>query len=571
MAIVWADGCDYLATVAELSNTSTGGYTINQANDASHYAMLPTGGKYGGGAYQMIGSTTDDTRITRSHASATASGRSAWWQKMDKVGTGVTAAAFARITSGGTNQLELGFTSSTNALGIYRAGTLLGSTGTSDIDDGNWHFIEWNWSIADSGGTSQVLVDGVSIVNITSDDTKNGTNTTASRILWAARRTDASNYWNLTIDDVLSDDSSTLVGTHRILPLVPISDTATIQMTPDSGSNHFSRMSDLPYLSTTYNKYTASDKTDLYNMTALRALPGGSTILALQMVALFSRVSTAQTAHLKNRIISNGNTSDGVDTSCNSASAFTAKTFYTTDPNTSAAWTQSGINACTMGANGVSISGGDARYYSCVAEVIVTPAFTGVDYPAAVDVGAFTLTGIAVTLTYVAHSVAYTLAVAVGAFTLTGINAILSFGHIGAGFLTGAFTFTGNSVGVAAAKSIAIGTGSFILTGINAAITGTRTMAVAVASFTLTGISITLRRTSSVGIGVGSFVLSGIDAILRHGQSIHPGAGSFLFTGIATLLRKVLQHPRRTNLKTVLPGAQPFLARVRGAAARLVK
>ncbi len=111
------------------------------------------------------------------------------------------------------------------------------------------------------------------------------------------------------------------------------------------------------------------------------------------------------------------------------------------------------------------------------------------DFLMVADLGTFTLTGIAASITKTWND----LVASVGSFTLTGIDAGLAKGY-----------------------NIVASVGTFTLTGISASITKAWNITASVGAFTLTGIDTILTRTRKLVASTGSFVLSGIDATLKY-------------------------------------------------------
>lgn len=111
-------------------------------------------------------------------------------------------------------------------------------------------------------------------------------------------------------------------------------------------------------------------------------------------------------------------------------------------------------------------------------------------------------------------SVNYTLTAAVGAFTLTGIAATLTSARSMVASV-GTFTLTGFAAALKRGYGILASLGTFTLTGSDTALKTAYTMTAAVGSFTLTGFAATFQTARKLVASVGSFILTGSNAILK--------------------------------------------------------
>lgn len=228
----------------------------------------------------------------------------------------------------------------------YRLSTLLGTSSAGAVTAGVWRFIEIKATINDTTGSVEVKVAGSTILNLTSQDTKQG-----STAEWAGfRLVSGGGTGQFVFDDWYILDTSgaqnnDFIGNHRVDLVQPDSAGDSAQYTPSAGSNYQNVDENPKDDDTTYNENATTGNKDLFNY---GAMPSIGTISGLQ-VNTVCRETDASTFSLKT-LIKTGTTE----------SADTAQTIGTTtyvnlyrvselDPDTSSAWTESGVNGAQFG------------------------------------------------------------------------------------------------------------------------------------------------------------------------------------------------------------------------------
>ena len=117
-------------------------------------------------------------------------------------------------------------------------------------------------------------------------------------------------------------------------------------MTGGSGGNHYSCVNETSWDTSSYITMTnTSGQEELYGLGSLPVTP--SSITAVK-VALVCEKTDAGAASLETVISSSGVTANGASKALTTGWGRVAD-LYTTDPNTSAAWTGSGVNAVKAG------------------------------------------------------------------------------------------------------------------------------------------------------------------------------------------------------------------------------
>jgi len=247
-----------------------------------------------------------------------------------------------------TSHLTVQFTNTTT-LTVARGGTTLASaTVTQRTAWGN--YFEVSASIDDTVGQCIVRVNGVTVINFTGDTKNGGTNTTIDAVAIG----DYGAYNQVCyFDDLYLCDSTgsapynTFLGEVRISTLSPNGAGSSTQFTPSSGAN-YTTVDELPYSTADYVSGT-SGQTDLY---ATSDLPGGAgTIYGVQTNAMVKKTDAGNISG--KTAIKSGSTTYYGTTTATGTSDTTITDTRQVDPNTSTAWTSSGVNAIEIGIGAV--------------------------------------------------------------------------------------------------------------------------------------------------------------------------------------------------------------------------
>ncbi len=254
-----------------------------------------------------------------------------------------------RSDTGTTTHLSLQFSSSTT-LDILRGPSTVITSASVGAPLAWGAYIEVSATIADSGGTCVVKVNGTTVINFTGDTRNAGTSTNIDAISLGKFTgfTPA-----LFIDDLYLCDSTgsaphnTFLGDVRVHTLVPNAAGSLTQMTPSSGAN-YTTVDELPYSTADYVSGT-SGQTDLY---ATSDLPGGAgTIYGVQTNAMVKKTDAGNISG--KTAIKSGSTTYYGTTTATGTSDTTITDTRQVDPNTSTAWTSSGVNAIEIGIGAV--------------------------------------------------------------------------------------------------------------------------------------------------------------------------------------------------------------------------
>lgn len=252
----------------------------------------------------------------------------------------------------GTRHLWIGYVGSTRkwqARFSQWDGTLLAES-TATYAGGSWVFVEAMIVIADSGGRVKLKVDGVTVIDFTGDTKNGGTNSTADAIGFGSLADFGTSTAKMYYDDLYVFDTSGstnndfLGAYHSVIACKPNGAGSSTQWTPSTGSN-YDNVNDVPPSGTKYNAATASGDRDTY---ALENLPSGSTVKGIQVVSRMA-LSGAGSVSAKAAIKAGSTVAYGSSRALTS----TVTDYYDvweTNPDTSATWTLSDVNALEAGA-----------------------------------------------------------------------------------------------------------------------------------------------------------------------------------------------------------------------------
>lgn len=222
-------------------------------------------------------------------------------------------------------------------------GTTIASAAGSFMQN-TFYYIEVSATIADAGGTCEVRLNGVTVINYTGDTKNAGTNNSIDCIGFS------SNSNSIGVDDFwIADDTgpaphNTFLGNVRIQTLVPSGAGNSTQFTPSTGAN-YSTVDELPYSSTDYVSSQTAGQKDTYAMTDIAASP--QNIFATQ-TNLIARKTDAGSIGVR-PILRSGGTDYAGSSTYLGVGDVVIRELHPLNPATSTAWTASSVNAIETG------------------------------------------------------------------------------------------------------------------------------------------------------------------------------------------------------------------------------
>jgi hypothetical protein len=240
-----------------------------------------------------------------------------------------TTLGISVIVTGSSIEVKLGTTS----LSIYN----------TTILDAVWYYIETKVYCHTTEGTVEVRLNGTTVISLNSINTQTGSEAFYNTVKFTMSM-------NAGLDDIyVCNGSGTscndFLGVCKILPLLPCSDTGTVQWTPSAGTEHYVLVDENPASTTDYVSSNTQGQIDLYGYPSL-ASP--RTILGVQ-VNTTALLSLGTSIILESPIISNGVYDLGEDFQLISSGALDQRHISTTDPSTNEPWTVANLAAAQIG------------------------------------------------------------------------------------------------------------------------------------------------------------------------------------------------------------------------------
>lgn len=333
MSLLFMDGFDHYAT-ADLTKkwSSNASCTISAA-----------GGRRSGGALVV---PINSANVTKTLAAASASFVMGAAFKTDVL----VAKAIFSLLDAGNAQCELRMNAD-GTLSVTRAGSALTSgTSTNAITTGVFYYVEWKVTIADSIGVGScvVKVNGATWITVaTGQDTKATANASANQItLNGSTSTNTATFDDFYICDLSgSAPQNDFLGDCRIDCQFPNADGSNSTWTPSTGTTHYTLVDEATPNTTDYVESNVIGNKDTWAFQDLSSITG--TIYGVQINTAALK-DDAGGRSIINTVKSGATNADGA-TQAMSTSQIYYLDIFATDPATTAAWTESAVNAAEFG------------------------------------------------------------------------------------------------------------------------------------------------------------------------------------------------------------------------------
>lgn len=232
--------------------------------------------------------------------------------------------------------------------GLPGSGTIL-ARGATLIPLATWNYLEVQATIADSGGTVKVRLNGSTVneIDFTGDTKNGGTNTTIDQVALATSGSGSSaRFDDVYVLNSTGSSNTTFLGDIRIHTLSPNNNGTYSQLTGSDGNqtDNYQLVDELPFSTTDYVGSPTVGQRDTY---ALADLPVVSQIFGLQNNFIGAK-SDASSGNAKSALLINSTLYYGA-TRALGTSYIAYSDIYDTNPNTSTAWTGTVINGMEAG------------------------------------------------------------------------------------------------------------------------------------------------------------------------------------------------------------------------------
>jgi hypothetical protein len=223
---------------------------------------------------------------------------------------------------------------------VYRGdNTLLGSTADDLIANRRWFYLEAKVTISATVGVVELRINGNQVLNLTSQDTKNGSDYIRSFGLTAIHSDNETNF-----DDIYVDDAQ-FHGDCRVKTFVPDSDGNSTDFTRSTGSNDYECVDELPA-----NEDTDYIVSDTLNHKSIFGITTGA-LGTVKGIQLSNRVRIDEVGTKKITPIVRSNSTDytGTETELITADYLFESEIWETDPDDSNPWDQTKLEAAEFG------------------------------------------------------------------------------------------------------------------------------------------------------------------------------------------------------------------------------
>jgi hypothetical protein len=266
--------------------------------------------------------------------------------------------AIAFTDFSGATQLTLVFNGTNGTITVYRgattvnggSGTLLG-TGSTTVPLNAWFYIEIGATIDPSAGAVTVRLNGVNVSGLvlSSINTQgDGGSTTVNGVQFIIGSTSlTSSFAHYYFADATgSSPWNTFLGDVRIQTLLPTGAGAITDFTPHGDSFNWQNAATVPPSPTVqFNSNSTSGDSDLFTMTSVAT--NETTIYGVQVKSLLAKTDAG--ARTVAAVLKSSSTTTTGSAVAASATSQYVRAMFQADPNTSAQWTQSNVDAAQAG------------------------------------------------------------------------------------------------------------------------------------------------------------------------------------------------------------------------------
>lgn len=248
------------------------------------------------------------------------------------------------LREGGTKNLGIVMLAD-GSLRVERTATTLSTSAPGVITADTWHYIEFKGKINNTTGSYDLKVDGVSVTSGSSVDTQNSTNAWTDDIFFRGDFPQLIQYDDVYVLDTAAGTHNDFLGPQIVTSAFPDGDD-TANFTRSTGADNFALVDDDPHdVDSTYVESGVSTTKDLYDYATIDSL---SDIKCVQ-VSTFVRETDGTDFTLITPVKSNVTETDDSAQAIAGTSYENLIRLLELDPDTAAAWTDSGIDAAKFG------------------------------------------------------------------------------------------------------------------------------------------------------------------------------------------------------------------------------
>jgi len=239
-----------------------------------------------------------------------------------------------------------------NKIGFRRGDAATGSTllatGTAVLSSADWQFIEVKVTFSNTVGTAEVRVNGVTDITLTGIDSCSNANEYCTGIvLGSINSACLGGYFdNVYVLDSTGSENNNFLGVVSINTVFPTAEGTNTGWTPLSGTDNALMVDETSQDGdTTYNYSDTVSARDTYAITDITST--GAEVFGVAVNAMVRKDGDAD-RKIKPTLKSSATYSLGTEVTL-TTSYLNTQQIYNTDPNTSAAWTETNVNAIEAG------------------------------------------------------------------------------------------------------------------------------------------------------------------------------------------------------------------------------
>lgn len=209
-----------------------------------------------------------------------------------------------------------------------------------------WQHVEIRASIHSTTGAVEVRVNGQTVINASNINTRGSSSgiTAQVRIGYDSNLGGITPIWY--VDDIYAWDTAgsynnDFIGDKKVYVILPDADTAVADWVPDTGTTGYTQIDEIPPVSTDYiQANTVADESE-FSMSDLPA-----DVVSVQAIQFYTKMlkTDAGPSNVQVAAVSGASSASGVDRPI-TTNATAYMDVFEEDPDTSAPWTPSGVNA----------------------------------------------------------------------------------------------------------------------------------------------------------------------------------------------------------------------------------
>lgn len=340
MALLWCDGFDDIATATsqDASMHMAARYTVLGYDGTSASRIYSSTARLNGYSIR----SDEATSIVRNDLPITTDTLIIGFGFQTELST-TTWKTFLSLYDGETLGVNFKHMTMIGEIAAYRGATLLGITSGARIREDAWYWVEVKVKCNDTTGTVEIRVGGAPVLTLTGIDTKAGSHTLHNSValLLEDHRVD-----DLYIADTTGSLNNDFLGGCAVVHLFPTGDAGTNQWTLSAGSDHYALVDEVVQdADTTYVSSATTGQTDMWTY---GDLSGVDSVLGLNVFTVCRNTDNTALS-LKSVIDSTGDTVESTALAVWNVEYATIYQISETDPDTSAAWTDTAVNAASFG------------------------------------------------------------------------------------------------------------------------------------------------------------------------------------------------------------------------------